>query len=326
MKKTLVILIVSITISLNVYGQDIVTNFESGINLALLERTVPPTNNQDFFLDTFILQHIKSNRLGRAIVDRENKVVFGYKLRVKEMENPGKFEVEIKSDSNILSYDPRYKDFARKSLTVPGKITVNDGDTIVLDILKNPETNGKIQDLIKITRERKTSTGYFSEFRKPKDFTLNDLSLQLINFKLYLGDKLLEQKPRNAVAPIVAPYIKGFGTFVLSPIEDKKGMLKKIGIIDDNKIIVNFKGKSLRIVSENSILGKPGKWNLWGKFEPETEKQRKKFDVKTDEKGNFYVEGAPKFIFQATQSSESYFETKKKSPVKRRRNILRFNN
>ena len=327
MKQALYLALIVFIFATQSFPQETVTNFESEITLALMEKTIPPTSSQDFFLDTYVMQHIKSNKIERAIVDKENKVVFGYKLKVIETDNRRKFEVIIESDNNPLKGYPPFKDFERKSLKdIPRKLTINDGDTIVLDLLQNPKTMGKIQDLIKVTRERKTTSGYFSEFVRPKNFTLNDLSLQLVDFKLYLDDKLLEERPRSIVAPVVAPYIKGLGTFVLSPIEGTTGQLSKIGVIDDNKIIVKYKGKLLRLEATSSILGKPGKWNLWGKFEPETEKQRKKFDVKTDDQGNSYVEISVKFILQGSSSLESYFAPPKKGAVRRRRNVLRFNN
>jgi len=327
MKQTLYLALIVFIFATQSFSQETVTNFESGINLALMEKTIPPTSSNNFFLDTYIMQHIKSNRIERAIVDKENKVIFGYKLKVVETDDLKKFEVIVESDNKPLKGYLPFKDFQRKSLKdIPRKLTIDDGDTIVLDLLQNPKTMGKIQDLIKVTRERKTTSGYFSEFVKPKNFTLNDLSLQLIDFNLYLDDKLLEEKPRSIVSPVVAPYIKGLGTFVLSPIEGKTGQLSKIGVIDDNKIIVKYKGKSLRLEATSSILGKPGKWNLWGKFEPEREKERKKFDVKTDDQGKSYVEISVKFILQGYPSLESYFKPPKKGTVRRRRNIVRFSN
>ena len=209
---------------------------------------------------------------------------------------------------------------------MPGTLLVGDGDAIVIDILENPKTNGKIQDFIKVTREKRRS-GYFLDLAEPKNFSLSDVSFQLTDFKVFFKDKPLEEKTRSLNSAFVSFYIKEIGTFIFSPFENEKYSLAKIGFIENEKIVFKHKGSAFRIVSAGLVLGAPGKWNLWGKFIPETEKQKQEGAEGQRVWNSMGRTGKVpiRFVTKSRKNLASFFEPST-NPPKRRRNVLSFDN
>ncbi len=263
-------------LSVSAQAQEFVHHFDKGFTVAVLERTVPKADRKSLTknLREYFVSQPKSNKLGRGLVDEKNKIVFGYNLEVKPMADSNKFSVTIRSDGTAFGIEDKYRSFEIKSLPeTPGTIVVNDGDTIALDLLEHAESNVRIQDLIKVTRERKEDGGYFLEFEEPQDFSIQDVQMQLVSYKVYINGKFVDRKVPlfSTISHAVEFSFKNRGRIIMSPFPDEKYGLTKIGRIEDNKIVINYKGDKYEIVSEVSIMGNGKKWNLWGLFRPETE-------------------------------------------------------
>jgi hypothetical protein len=91
-----------------------------------------------------------------VIGDKTNGAYFGYDLVIETAADaPNKFKVSFKPLSTNPPEQMRLINSAIRSLPkYPEDMIVEDGDTIALDILFNPQTKVKIVDLIKITTKR----------------------------------------------------------------------------------------------------------------------------------------------------------------------------
>jgi GWxTD domain-containing protein len=167
----------------------------------------------------------KESRVHRVLADRESGAYFGYDLVIEsDSSAPNKFKVSVRPLSINPPEQMRLGDLTARSLPkYPEDMVVEDGDTIALDVLINPQTKVKIVDLIKITTKKPqssdsplfnaaTAAGYniatsvgsennlnsnsknssgsgsndslFSK-QKPRDFTPNDVKLRLTSPKFF---------------------------------------------------------------------------------------------------------------------------------------------
>jgi hypothetical protein len=165
------------------------------------------------------------------------------------------------SETKISS--PDYSDYTAKSLpNYPEDFIVNDGDTITLDLLENPETNTKITDVIKISSKSDNFEYYFSDDRPVKDFSIEDIHLRIETPDIYINEKKYRTKSTIA-GNINWIYIHGKGRFIFSFKPQLEYNFQKIGIIQNNKLSFEYNGDKYEFVSKSPILGSGGKWNLW---------------------------------------------------------------
>ncbi len=203
------------------------------------------------------------NIVHEVIADVSNKIFFGYDLEVVPLKDKTKFKVLIKP----LSIRPNGRFVKTANLRyVPlpkhqGEIIVEDGDTIVLDVMKNPRTKEKISDLIIITRNG-TAGNLFAYLNTANDFTLNDVNLKLNKAEFFLNSKKLGTSGGSSGSNIYF-YIRGKGRFIISPFQRKGYEFQKIAIGLNNKINFSYKGDKYEIVSQLPVLGQGGKWHLW---------------------------------------------------------------
>jgi GWxTD domain-containing protein len=156
-------LIFSCIFTTNLKAQHSSVSFnKKGISVVFkVETSSPETTKQSFgsvyFTGTDETE--KTSRVHRVLADRESGAYFGYDLVIEAGDEPGKFKVSVRP----LSINPpetlRLSDLTLRSLPkYPEDMTVEDGDTIALELLYNPQTKVKITDLIKITTKKPQSS------------------------------------------------------------------------------------------------------------------------------------------------------------------------
>ncbi len=250
--------------------------FDNGVIVAIKSRTIPPASVQE--LDKLYYESGSYNSkdissILRTYTNDEEKVIFAYGIEIKPNEDGKTFNISFTSRKAFrIQYDDKKSnkkydnsDYIDKTLSnYPSNITVNDGDTIVLDILENPKTGGKIQDLIKITREKKPFDNYFDELKEPSDFSIDDIALQLYEYKLYINGKSVERSYKNNTrSKFVGFEFNKYGALVLTATPIIGYGFQKLGVVDGYKLNFEFNGDKFEIVSTVPILGLGKKWNLW---------------------------------------------------------------
>ena len=280
----------------------------SGIAIVFnIQRTSPDAkDNKGALGSVYFTDHKEGedeSRVHRIVADRSTGVYFGYDLVIKPAGGPGKHLVSIRPLSKnapaftvthgakVDSPEQLTENLTARSLPkYPEDMTIEDGDTIALDILYNPRTKVKIVDLIRITDKAppstdaslrtpslkapgtSTSAGAGSNDdlpikQKPRDFTLNEIKLRLTSPKLIIDGAVsttLGSEWEGIIeGSIIHVYIPGKGRmiFSLSP-QDGLGFQKQ-ALIEDNKIAFNLGGERHEVVSAAPILSNGGSWNVW---------------------------------------------------------------
>ena len=251
----------------------------SGTTVVIKTETVPPSDSSPFGNAYSSVTDYYGETVHRVMFDNKSKTYFGYDLAIEKLGETGKFKVTIKPLSKALdklmnsatSYSgekPNYINFTEKSLPkYPDAVTIDDGDTITLDILENRKTNMKIADFIKITaKPHKFAAPYFSEREKAKDFTLNDVNLMLDKPEISINGQKSNHGTK-ASGNVVWVYIPGKGRFIFSFRPQTESNFQKTGMILDNKIIFEYAGEKYEITNRSPVLNSGGKWNLWVMFD-----------------------------------------------------------
>lgn len=273
----LMFVIFSVTVNAQ-YG---VYRLPSGTTVAIKTETVPPGDSNVFGNAYSSVTDYLGETVHRVMFDSKSKTYFGYDLAIEKLGETGKFKVTVKPLSKTLDKlvtsatassgeRPNYKDFTEKSLPkYPDAVTIEDGDTITLDILENKKTGMKVSDFIKITSKPDNFyKPYFSERTKVKDFTLDDVNLIINQPKILVNGQIIKDGGGGASGNIIWIGIPEKGRFIFSFRPHSQYNFQKTGIILDNKIIFEYNGESYELINKTPVLSVGGKWNLWIMFDP----------------------------------------------------------
>ena len=242
-------------------AQETSSTFADGITVAIKVKSKPPLpENSPLGLGVGELINPRSekNIVHRLLTDHQNKLYFDYDLEVSATADNSKFRVAFRP----LSLNPnkflKVTNFTAVFIDkFPEEMIVDDGDIISFDTLENPQAKMKFSDLIKITRQSKTSGGHFTELQPAKDFMM-----QATNLEAFINDKKVAQADSLSGSNL-SFYFQNKGRFILSIFPRKGFNLQKIGVIENNKLSFTFNGDNYKFVSSSPIIGSGGKWNVW---------------------------------------------------------------
>lgn len=250
------------------HAQEGAITFKSGIIVAM-RTEIMSVNSQNSQLGKFSIVDWSATADGKDIVhrvikDAKNNIHISYDLEIVPQPEKEKFKVLIKpspaAQKGVSDTGPEPGKILIKN---PNQILVNDGDIISFDILENPRTSEKVTDLIKITRNRREFGDYFIERMPAKDFTVDAVGINLVNFEVFINNEKLLKFNGGARTPLVHVYFKNKGRFIFSLFARPGYNFQKIGLIEDNKITFTYNGTNYKFVSSLPIVNQGGKWNLW---------------------------------------------------------------
>ncbi|HYP49865.1 MAG TPA: GWxTD domain-containing protein [Pyrinomonadaceae bacterium] len=230
----------------------------------------------------------KESRVHRVLADKASGVYFGYDLVIESQAEPNKFKVSIKPLSINPPEQMRLSDLTIRSLPkYPEDMIVEDGDTIALDVLVNPQTKVKIVDLIKITTKKPQTSSDDSLFtsrasgsgfgsgggdnlfnrQKAKDFTLNDVKLRLTSPKLLVNGAPSpirgSQWEGIIEGSVIYLYIPEKGRFIFSLFPQDGFNFRKEAMLENSKIAFQANDERYELISSAPIVSNGGSWSLW---------------------------------------------------------------
>jgi hypothetical protein len=255
--------------------------FDSGILITVKTETVP-VDSANSIRGNVVYVGATKNIMHRIITDWKNKLFFGYDIVVAPQPEKNKFKLSFKplsinpSKYVTLSNSPgvdfhkppveviETDKFATRSLPkYPDDMLVEDGDTITLELLENPQTKIKISDVIKIAAATAKGGDIFSDKKPPRDFTIDDVELQLTKLEVFVNSEKIGIGGGGMSGANIYIYLPDKGRFIMSPFPRKGFNFQKIGIVENNKISFTFNGDNYKFVSATPVLGLGGKWNIW---------------------------------------------------------------
>lgn len=273
---------------IKVQAQESSVRFNDGITVAM-KSIVTPSNSQSSPTSTATTSVTSGgkNVLHRIITDAQNKSYFGYDLIVSLASETGKYKISVEPLSikpdKLISVGNL---IARALPKYPNEMIVNDGDTISLEILENPQTKAEISDLIKVTAQDKKY--YFTELLAAKDFTIDDVEMQFSKASVYVNDEKIVQSGSGAAGANLYFYLKDKGRFIFSLFPRAGFKLQKIGIAEGSQVSFVFGGDKYKLISSSSIVSTGGKWNLWvlhdPDYKPASEDRKSPFEVGSADK------------------------------------------
>jgi GWxTD domain-containing protein len=245
--------------------------------------TVPGADakSADGWSRTFAEAYFESNTIRRVFVDSGGSLYFGYALVVEPLPSGKQFRVSVRplsaEDEQELrarksfqtrQIHPNYNSAALSRSSAPQ--TIADGDTFALDVLVNPKTGDKITDYVTVSvseaRLRETST----VDTVPRDFTLEDVSMKMVNYQLFINNELVAGGKRSGAAagPIVWFHLQDRGRFIFSLTPHAGYDFQKLGTIERNRMKFKLNNELYEWVSDVPVVDAGGPWNLYVLYDP----------------------------------------------------------
>lgn len=223
-----------------------------------------------------------STAIHRVWVDKKAGTYFGYDLQIEPMPNGRTFRLSF-GPLSVPAYVPsngaRVGARAGSSngpasvvgfrqlgtMRFPDPLEIEDGDTVSLDVLINPQTGVKLIDLITVSAYGQ-SANTSGAIGPPHEFRLEDIAMTvqrpqvLINGKVAAGD---ESGVLSCTGELLYFYLMGRGRFVFSIKPHDDYGFQKIGEIKNNKISFTLDGDYYEWISIAPILTTGGNWTMW---------------------------------------------------------------
>ena len=251
----------------------VVVVLQSGAHVSIRTESDPP-GAQDA-PSNFVEAEDKPNLVRRVFVDSKDELFFGYELLVERVANTEQFRVAVRPLSEEYLKQLAARPAFRKRRLHPSynpsafstaPQTVGDGDTFALDVLRNPRTGAKIVDLIQVSLSD-ASAGSAGE--EPRDFALEDVSLQVKNYELLIDGESVYKSPGGSLSgPVIWLALRDRGRFVFSLVPRPGYDFRKTARLDGNKITFDWGGESFEWVSSEPVVGLGGNWNIWVMHDP----------------------------------------------------------
>lgn len=245
--------------------------------------TVPGADakSADGWSRTFAEAYFESNTIRRVFIDSGGSLYFGYALVVEPLPSGKQFKVSVRplsaEDEQELrarksfqtrQIHPNYNSAALSRSSAPQ--TIADGDTFALDVLVNPKTGDKVTDYVTVSvseaRLRETST----VDTEPRDFTLEDVTMKMINYQLFINNELVAGGKRSGAAagPVIWFYLQDRGRVIFSLTPRAGYDFQKLGTIERNRMKFTLNNELYEWVSDVPVVDADGHWNLYVLYDP----------------------------------------------------------
>jgi hypothetical protein len=221
----------------------------------------------------------KPNLIRRVFVDKKNELFFGYELLVEPAASARRFSVSVRPLSAEYLQALRSRPaFARRQLhpsynasafpTQP--LSLGDGDTFALDVLQNPRTGEKIVDLVTVSADDPRLQGRAASAEPPRDFSLEDVRLSIMDYRLDLNGETVFRSPGGGLAGSVVWFsMPDRGRFIVSLVPRPGYDFRKVGRIEHNRISFEWGGDRYEWVMSKPVVGIGGNWNAWVLHDPD---------------------------------------------------------
>ncbi|MDX6693038.1 MAG: hypothetical protein QOF02_641 [Blastocatellia bacterium] len=254
--------------------QQLVIPMKGGYFVAFTTEADP--SNARALSSSFAEAYFKSQTIRRVFVDSGSDFFFGYDLVIEPVADAKQFRVLVKplsaEDEKELRARTSFKtrrmhpDYNVAGLSrAAAPQLIQDGDAFALDVLVNPQTGGKIVDVVQVSFDQTKLREAPMSLSPPRDYTLADVELNISNYKLLVNGELVAGARRTGgcAGPLVWFHLPGKGRFIFSLTPHEGYDFRKVATIEHNKITFNWDGSQYEWFSDSPIIGSGGNWNLW---------------------------------------------------------------
>lgn len=257
--------------------------YKDGPKIIFTSETDPPGTKRKVLAS--IQTTDEKNLFSRVFIDTERNVYFGYDLVVEPDVKEKQFKLTFKSLSvpaeriSMSGNASRNSKLTAMSLPkYPEPQIVQEGDTLALDVLVNPQTGVKIVDLIKVVPANSplpqtlsasgTSSSGNGSPRPAKDFTIDAVELKISSSKLLVNGQSIIGQSENSRLGITGAliwfYLPQRGRFILSLTPREGYNFQRVGTVQGNKIRFSISGNQYEWISSSPVVTSGDEtWNLW---------------------------------------------------------------
>ena len=238
--------------------------------------TAADPSNSRALSSGFAEAYFQTQTIRRVFVDSGSEFFFGYDLVIEPVADAKRFRVTVRplgpEDEKELRARSSFKtrrihpDYNAAGLSrVSGPQIIEDGDAFALDVLINPQTGGKIVDVVQVSFDQSKLREAPVTESPPRDYTLADVELNISNYKLLVNGEMVAGAKRTGgcAGPLVWFHLPGKGRFILSLTPHDGYDFRKVATIEHNKISFNWDGTRYEWFSSSPVVGSGGNWNLW---------------------------------------------------------------
>jgi hypothetical protein len=254
--------------------QQLVIPMKGGYFVAFTTDADP--SNARALSSSFAEASFQSQTIRRVFVDSGSDFFFGYDLVVEPIGDKKEFRVSVRplgaedekelrtrSSFKTRRMHPDYNAAGLARASAPQ--VIEDGDAFALDVLVNPQTGGKITDVVQVSFDQSRLREAPVSESPPRDYTLADVELNISNYKLLVNGEMVAGAKRTGgcAGPLVWFHLPGKGRFIFSLMPHAGYDFRKVANIEHNKISFNWDGTNYEWFSSSPIIGSGGNWNLW---------------------------------------------------------------
>jgi GWxTD domain-containing protein len=191
-----------------------------------------------------------------------------FRVSVRPLSPEDEQELRARKSFQTRRIHPNYN-FAALSRAAAPQI-IADGDTFALDVLVNPETGDKITDYVTVSESESRLREASAVESTPRDFTLEDVMLKVVNYQLYVNGELVAGGKRSGAAagPIIWFHLTERGRFIFSLRPHEGYDFRKIGTIEHNRMKFTLNNDRYEWVSDVPVVDAGGPWNLYVLHDP----------------------------------------------------------
>jgi hypothetical protein len=206
----------------------------------------------------------ENNVAKRHFCDIAARRCFGYDLRAEALDG-GNYRLTFSpltiSPQKMAEIFDEVRDwtivpFAQKTVVQ----TMRGGETIALDLFVNPTTGQKIVDYLTVAGGAKrvfTATG------NARDFSLDDISLELSKPRLSINGKLTHQAEVTISGPSMCIYLAGRGRFIFSLAPHPELGFQKAGEIRGSTMKWRWSADEFVVNTDSQIAPGDAAYNLY---------------------------------------------------------------
>ncbi len=217
------------------------------------------------------------------MLDKTNRSYFGYDLIVEPVAGTTQCRVSIRpfslATADLSKHERRVEVDSTWKLqqipNYPAPQIVEPSDTIALDLLASPDGSQKVVDYLRASCNEKAKTSA-AENGPPRDYTLDDVVLNVTNGSLYINGQPVTGTPvtGDATGAIAWFYFPGKGRFLVSIAPHDGYNFQKAGTIQRNHISFEMGGDHFEVKASHPIVGEGTVWNAYVMFDPSYQPKR----------------------------------------------------
>jgi hypothetical protein len=203
---------------------------------------------------------------GRAVV---------YEITVKRLDEGNQFEVTLGTwtptpeQAREMEIDLSLVETKFLS-NYSAPLTINDGDTLALDVLVNPRTGVKLVDYFRITSRPpvvRRSIGDMSATARPVE--IGDIEFFVENYELRLNGKAIYSSKGGMGGRFIWLDVPQTGRFIfsLTPLSEADGFHRS-AYLTRQQIVFTSGADKYELTSERPIIPASGVFHLWVRLDP----------------------------------------------------------